>query len=135
MNHKLKPSIYQIFMSILINMHIIVLPYSTLSSPPKTTVTLPKSEGTRQRLFFIFTKSTFKILGIKNFSQSNFLICYEYINNNSYINLDDGNRIRIIWSCSNAVKTHAMFCIFHKNFANWKTNWQNFNQIYSNSLE
>ena len=36
-----------------------------------------------------------------------FLICYEYINNNSYFKLDDGNRTRIVWSCSsNAVKTH-----------------------------
>ena len=43
----------------------------------------------------------------KKLSQSNFFICYVYINNNSYINLDDGNRIRIVWSCSsNAVKTH-----------------------------
>ena len=31
---------------------------------------------------------------------------YEYINNNSYINLDDGGHIIIVWSCSNAVKTH-----------------------------
>ena len=29
-----------------------------------------------------------------------------YIKNNSYINLDDGNYIGIVWSCSNTVKTH-----------------------------
>ena len=39
-------------------------------------------------------------------SKSNFLICYDYIKNNLYINLDDGNHIGIVWSCSNAVKTH-----------------------------
>ena len=34
-------------------------------------------------------------------------ICYEYIKYNSYINLDDGNHIIIVWSCrSNTVKTH-----------------------------
>ena len=36
----------------------------------------------------------------------NFKICNDYIKNNSYINLGDGNHIRIVWSCSNAVKTH-----------------------------
>ena len=37
----------------------------------------------------------------------------KFINNNSYINLDDGNHIRIVWSCSsNAVKTHNVN-IFH----------------------
>ena len=34
------------------------------------------------------------------------LFCYDYFKNNSYINLVDGNHIRIVWSCSNAVKTH-----------------------------
>ena len=46
-------------------------------------------------------------------SRSNFLICYEYIKNNSYINLGDGSQIRMVWSCSNAVKTHNVN-IFHK---------------------
>ena len=46
-------------------------------------------------------------------SQSNFFICYEHINNNSYINLDDEIYIRIFWSCINAVKTHNVN-IFHK---------------------
>ena len=47
-------------------------------------------------------------------SKSNFLICYENINNNSYINLDDGNYIRIVWSCRiNALETHNVN-IFHK---------------------
>ena len=31
---------------------------------------------------------------------------YEYIHNNLYINLDNGGHIRIVRSCSNAVKTH-----------------------------
>ena len=39
-------------------------------------------------------------------SQSNFFICYDFIKNNSYINLDDGNHIGIVRPCSNAVKTH-----------------------------
>ena len=48
-------------------------------------------------------------------SQSNFLICYEYIKNNSNINLDDGSHIKILWSCSSAVQTHEVN-IFHKKF-------------------
>ena len=36
-----------------------------------------------------------------------------YIKNNSNINLSDGGLIRIVWSCSNAVK-HTMSHIFHK---------------------
>ena len=39
-------------------------------------------------------------------SQSKILICYDYIKNNSYINLGDGNHIRIVRSWSNAVKTY-----------------------------
>ena len=42
-----------------------------------------------------------------------FLIYYDNIKNNSYIKLDDGNHIRILWSCINAVKTHNVN-IFHK---------------------
>ena len=50
-----------------------------------------------------------------------FLICYDYINKNSYINLDDGGHTRIVWSCSNAVKTHNVLYIpFKKNSA---TGW------------
>ena len=41
-------------------------------------------------------------------SQSYFLICYDFIKNNSYINLDDGNHIVILWSCSNAVKKQCL---------------------------
>ena len=37
-------------------------------------------------------------------SQSIFLICFEYIKNNLYIDFGDGNHIRIVGSCSNAVK-------------------------------
>ena len=35
-----------------------------------------------------------------------FKICYEYIKSNSDINLSDGSHIRIVWSCSSAVKTY-----------------------------
>ena len=58
-------------------------------------------------MIFIFPKFTF-FRNLKNWVNQIFLICYEYIKNNSYINLNDGNRIRIVWSCSNsnAVKTH-----------------------------
>ena len=56
-------------------------------------------------------------------SQSNFLICYEYINNNSYINLDDGDFFRIVWSCSsNAVKTHNFLYILFKKIS--ATGWR-----------
>ena len=45
------------------------------------------------------------------------------------INLDNENRIRIVWLCnSNAVKTLNVN-IFHKIFGNWMTSCQNFNQI------
>ena len=42
---------------------------------------------------------------IKKFESFKFF-CNAYIKNNSYINLDNENHIRIVWSCSNAVKTH-----------------------------
>ena len=45
-----------------------------------------------------------------------FKTCDNYIKNNSYINLDDGNHIRIDWSCSNAVKSHNDH-IFYKKLA------------------
>ena len=70
------------------------------------TVTLPNSEGARQRWFLfsqIYIKKNLKKIWVNQI----FLICYVYINNNSFINLDDGNRIRIVWSCSsNTVKSH-----------------------------
>ena len=44
-------------------------------------------------------------------SQSNLLICYEYINNNSYINLSDGNNIKIIYILSQCSKTHKILNI------------------------
>ena len=57
-----------------------------------------------------------------------------YIKNNWYINLGDGNHIRIIWSCSNALKTHNILYIPLK-ISNWFSNWQNFNRIYNNNSE
>ena len=30
---------------------------------------------------------------------------------------------------------HTISRIFHKNFGNWKTNYQNFNKLYSNRLK
>ena len=39
------------------------------------------------------------------------------LNNNSFINLDDGSLIRIFWSCSNAVKTHNFLYISLKKLA------------------
>ena len=39
-------------------------------------------------------------------ANQHFLICNNHIKNNSYINLDGGSHIRIVWSCRNAVKTH-----------------------------
>ena len=43
--------------------------------------------------------------------------CYEYIKNYSYINLDYGNHIRIVWSCDHVVKTHNVSYIPLKNLA------------------
>ena len=61
---------------------------------PKTTVTLSNSEVTKVILIFqIYIKK----IGIKNLSQSNFLICNEYIKTNSYFNLVDWNHITFIW--------------------------------------
>ena len=70
------------------------------------------------------------------FESVKILICYEYIKNNSFINLGDGSHIRIVWSCGNAV-THnvnipyyplskpphkieeiLVICIFHFFFEN-----------------
>ena len=35
------------------------------------------------------------------------------IKNNLYINLGDGSHIKIVWSCSNAVKIHNVSCILY----------------------
>ena len=52
-------------------------------------------------------------------SQSIFLkICYDYIKDNSYINFDYGNHIRIVWSCNNATKAHNVSYIPLKNIDN-----------------
>ena len=65
---------------------------------------------------------------IKKFESIKFFIWDEYIKNNSNINLDDENHIRIVWSCRNAAKTHN-FSYIPLKFDNWKTSCQNFNQI------
>ena len=44
-------------------------------------------------------------------NESNFLICYEYIKNNLYINFGDGNRFRIVWFWRNAINTHNVLYI------------------------
>ena len=67
-------------------------------------------------------------------SKSHFLICDEYINNNSYINLGYGNHIRILWSCSNAVKTHNVN-IFHKILATGLSVAKFLIKFISNNLE
>ena len=46
-----------------------------------------------------------------------YLNCDDYIKNNSYINLGNGNHVRIVWSCSNAVKTHKISYIPLNNLA------------------
>ena len=63
--------------------------------------------------------------------QLNFLICYEFIKNNSYINLGDGGHIRIAWSCSNAVKTYNVN-IFHKILTTGHSAAQNLIEYNSN---
>ena len=70
-------------------------------------------------------------------SQSNFLIYYEYINNNLFINLDDGNNIRIVWSwCSNAIKIHNVLNIpLKKNSATGWSVAETFIKYNNNNLE
>ena len=83
------------------------LPYSTLSSPPKRPSLCQTRMETWQR-WFLFSPN----LHLKKIESIEiFIICFENIKNNSNINLDDGNHIRIVWFCSNAVKTHNV--IFH----------------------
>ena len=81
----------------------------------KTTITLPNSEGTRQRWFLFYKHLHFKKLEIKKkLSQSNFFkIWYEYSKNNYILILGYGIHIKIVWFFSNAVKTHNVN-IFHK---------------------
>ena len=68
-------------------------PYSTLSSPLKDRQ-LAKLGGGLEKGYFYFRQTYFKKLVIKNFESIKFiLICYEFIKNNSYINLDYGNHI------------------------------------------
>ena len=95
-----------------------LLPYSTLSSPPpKRPLLCQTRRGGLDKGDFYFPKFTFKKFWKKNWVNQIFKICYEYINNNSCIDLDDGNRIRIVWSCSsNAIKIHNVSYIPFKNF-------------------
>ena len=65
---------------------------------------------------FYLNQIYIKKLGIKKFESINFFICYDYIKNNSYINLGDGSDIRIVWSYSNASKTHNVSYISFKKF-------------------
>ena len=54
--------------------------------------------------------------------------------NNLYINLGDGNRIRIVWSCSSVVNAHNVN-IFHKNLATGRPVAKTLIKYNSNSLE
>ena len=58
-------------------------------------------------MIFNFPNLHFKKFEIKKFESIKFFkIYYDFIKNNSYINLGDGNHIEIVWSCRNSVKTH-----------------------------
>ena len=81
------------------------IPYSTLSSPPQNDRHFAKLRGGLDKGDFYFPQIYIKIRK-KIWVNQIFLIYYDFIKNNSYINLDDGNHIGIIWSCSNEVKTH-----------------------------
>ena len=67
-------------------------------------------------------------------NQTFFFICYEYIKNNSYINLGDGSHIGIVWSSSNAEKTHNVN-IFHIILATGLPVSKTLIKCNSNSLE
>ena len=88
-----------------------------MSSPPLNDRDFAKlGGGTRQR-WFLFSQIYIKKIFEKILVNQIFLICYEYISNNSYSNLDDGNYIRIVWSFkNNAVKTFNVLYI-HKKFS------------------
>ena len=54
-------------------------------------------------------------MGIKKIESIKcFKICYDNINNNSYIDLGDGSHIRIVWSCSNSIKINNVLYISKK---------------------
>ena len=98
--------------------------------PPKRPWLCQTRRGGLDKGDLYFPKFTFKKFWKKIWVNQIFKICYEYINNNSCINLDDGNRIRIVWSCSsNAIKIHNVSYIPLKNFGNWKTSCRKFNKI------
>ena len=101
-------------------------------------MTLPNSEGGGlDKGDLYFPKFTFKKFWKKIWVNQIFKICYEYINNNSCINLDDGNRIIIIWSCSsNAIKIHNVSYIpLKKNLATERPVAENLIKYNSNRLE
>ena len=58
-------------------------------------------------MIFIIDKFTLKKLE-KNWVYQIVLICLNCIKNNSFINLGDQIHVRIVWSRSNAVKTHKL---------------------------
>ena len=98
---------------------ILIIPYSTLSSPPPLNdrYFAKLGGGGLDKGDFYFPKFTFKKFWKKIWVNQIFKICYEYINNNSCINLDYGNRIRIVWSwSSNAIKIHNVSYIPLKKF-------------------
>ena len=89
--------------------------YSKLSSPSPKQPSLCQTRRWLEKGDFYFKqiyilKNCFNKIWV---NQNFFKICYEYIKNNSYINLDGEIHIKIVWSCSNAVKTHNIN-IFHK---------------------
>ena len=67
-------------------------------------------------------------------SQSIFLICYDFIKNNSYINLDDGNHIRLLDPVVMQYN-HTMSRIFHKILANGRPVAKTLLKYNSNRLE
>ena len=68
---------------------------------------MPNSEGELDKGDLYLGKFKLKYIGINNtWVNQIFIICYDFIKYNSYVNLDDGNHIGIVWSGSNAVKTH-----------------------------
>ena len=76
-----------------------------MSSPPKRQSLCQTRRGGLDKGDFYFHQIYIKNLE-KIWVNQIFLNYYDFIKNNSYINLDDGNHIGIVWSGSNAVKTH-----------------------------
>ena len=97
--------------------------------PSETTDTLSNSGGTRQRWFLLLAFTLKNISINKTLVNQIFLICYDYIKNNSNINLGNGSQIRFVWSWSNTVKMHNVLYIPLKIFGNWSSIYQNFNRI------